>query len=302
VEKYATHTGRHNKSINFAPIAATPEYREFVSVCAELQLADLTGIKDDELKSFWINVYNTLAFHANTVTSLGLQGIPPPDKETGIVDYLIWGKLGYVINGQKFCLHDILNGMLRGNQKAPKRKLKSAISTHDPRAQFVTKFDPRIHFALFSSAKASAAVGAFGRNLEFELQTATEGFLAEEVIADAARKELLLPKVFYYYGRDFGKNEAAVLKWIAEFLPIPRREELEAMTKQKISLRYNRHDWDLNNLVSGESIGPSEDSEEEYISSLSEADNSPSTVHPVTGLPGTSPVTKRRSGYAVKKP
>jgi hypothetical protein len=59
------------------------------------------------------------------------------------------------------------------------------------RVQFAAKLDPRIHFALFSAAKTSSAVGIFsGKTLEKELQQSTEGFLAEEVIINPVKKEV----------------------------------------------------------------------------------------------------------------
>lgn len=69
-------------------------------------------MRDDERVAFFINVYNALSSHANILISSGLHRLPVSDK--GLIDHLVWGSLGYMINGQKYSLHDIKHGILRG--------------------------------------------------------------------------------------------------------------------------------------------------------------------------------------------
>jgi len=210
-------------------------------------------------------------FHANIVVSLGLQGAPSPDK--GVVDYMHWGLLGYLINGYHFSLHDIQHGILRGNRKASRRKIKSTVSTHDPRIQFIPKFDQRVHFAMISGVRAFPAVGVWSsKTIEKDLQTAMTGFLREEVTYDKPKKTVFLPKIFYYYNKDFGKNDTDTIKWIISNLADPMKEELQQMIKHKLTIKFNKFDWDIHN-ASSEDVDPAIEfpSDQEYQPSNSDS-------------------------------
>jgi len=178
--------------------------------------------------------------------SMGLHRFPTSEK--GLVEYLAWGSLGYIINGQKFSLHDIKHGILRGNRKASRRKVKYLISKHDPRAQYILGFDARIHFALISGVNACPAIGIYNhKTLDFELNMAMEGFLYESVMVDKNKKEIIIPKLFYYYNKDFGKNDGSMLKWISDHLVGQKKEDFDVVIKHKFTLVYNKFEWDLSN-------------------------------------------------------
>lgn len=62
------------------------------------------------------------------------------------------------------------------------------------------------------------------------------------------------------------------------------------MMKHKVTVKYNRNDWDLHTLISGESIGKSsEDDDEEYTSSLTES----TSLESMSSTP-SSPMSKRK--------
>eukprot|EP01114_Cavostelium_apophysatum_P010558 TRINITY_DN2442_c1_g1_i1.p1 TRINITY_DN2442_c1_g1~~TRINITY_DN2442_c1_g1_i1.p1 ORF type:complete len:1105 (+),score=306.42 TRINITY_DN2442_c1_g1_i1:300-3317(+) len=245
-----------NVKINFTNVAASSEYYDFTRATQELQRTDLTSLKAEELTAFFINVHNALAVHANVVISVGLHKLPI--SESGMIDHLSWGSLGYIVNGLKYSLHDIKHGILRGNRKAPRRKVKGQLmSKHDPRAQYIlTEFDPRIHFALVSGIAAHPAIGAYsGKDLDAELEMATQGFLQEFVEVEKSKKEITLPKLFYFFNKDFGKTDVSVLRWISDHLPPgEKRDDLEAVAKQKFKLTYQIEDQSesLVNLITGE--------------------------------------------------
>jgi len=202
---------------------------------------------------------------------------------------LTWGRLGYMINFQKFTLLDILHGMLRGNRKASKRKIKYIMSKHDPRAQYITKFDPRIHFAVLSGVMDFPVVGIFNpKTLDAELKQATESFLQEAIDFNKPKKEIIIPKMFHWYNKDFGKNEFSVLKWISEqLLPSQKKEDLDAfLSKGKFNLRYNKYDFEISDT--GTSIT---DSVEISYSDMSSEETSPT----VSENSETSPETKRQN-------
>jgi len=164
----------------------------------------------------------------------------------GVIDYLSWGRFGYVINGQKYTIHDIKYCILRGNKKSSHRKVKCVITSQDPRHQFIVKFDPRIHFALLSNVKACPLVGTFSsKTLDQQLKLATEGYLQEQIILDKLKREIILPRIFYYYGKDFGKNDSSILKWIAIFFTQQMKEDLVALLKHRHTIKFSKADCDI---------------------------------------------------------
>jgi hypothetical protein len=99
------------------------------------------------------------------------------------------------------------------------------LSKHDPRAAFILKADPRVHFALISGAGSGPLVNVFSpKTLEEDLTTVTQGFLQDEIEIDRTTKEITLPKMFYHYPKDFGKNDTAMLNWIYIYLSGPRKD------------------------------------------------------------------------------
>jgi len=271
VEKFTYHSGKTGNALNFSSIGNSAEYKEYVSTSTELQKADLTGMKDEEYKAFFLNIYNALAYHATIAISMGLQGLPTADK--GAIDYLNWGRLGYLINDYRFTLHDIEHGIIRSNQKAPRRKIKQVlISKHDPRVQFIPKFDPRVHFAMVCGVRAFPGIGVWSsKTLEKDLQAATIGFLTEEVTLDKAKKMVYVPKIFYYYNKDFGKNDTETLKWVvSNMADVPLKEELQQMLKGKLTIKFTKYDWDINNASSEASVDPDSVADQEYQTSTSD--------------------------------
>jgi len=235
MDLYASTVSFNGKQIlTFAHLTVSHEYRHFVNTAFELQGVDLSDLKDRELKAFFLNVYNTLFYHTAISISVGLLKVPDND-------YQSWGKTGYIINGQKYSLHDIEHGILRGNRKASKRKIKVLLSKHDPRAKFITSFDPKIYFALVRGSKSNPVIPIFHPlSLDLELQMCSEGMLEDEIEIDKSKNIVTVPKIFYYYGKDFGKNESSIVKWISESMTstCKKKEELESLLSHKISLKY----------------------------------------------------------------
>jgi len=167
--------------------------------------------------------------------------------------------LGYIINDQHYTLSDIEHGILRGNRKATRKKVKQMlISKHDPRVQFIPKFDPRVHFVMISGVRAFPGIGVLSsKTIEKDLQSATVGFLTEEVTFDKTRKTVIIPKIFYYFNKDFGKNDTETLKWVfANLSDGLVKEELQQLIKHKMTIKFNKYDWDINNASSEASADP----------------------------------------------
>eukprot|EP01116_Phalansterium_solitarium_P004885 TRINITY_DN1608_c1_g2_i1.p1 TRINITY_DN1608_c1_g2~~TRINITY_DN1608_c1_g2_i1.p1 ORF type:complete len:1045 (+),score=376.85 TRINITY_DN1608_c1_g2_i1:171-3305(+) len=237
VDKYAPFNGK--KGINFSSAADTEEFRDLMHATLELQAVNLDDLSQAELKAFFLNIYNTLLFHANIAVAAGLASLASSEASA-------WGRLSYRINSHTFSLTDLEHGILRGNKKAPQRKIKSVISKHDPRARYILQPDARIHFALLSGTLSHAPLAIFEpAHIDDALNLAAEAFLQEEVALDKENKKVLLPRIFHYYNRDFGKNDAAMLKWVCERLTGQKRDDLELILRGSVSITFNRYDWDI---------------------------------------------------------
>eukprot|EP00027_Filamoeba_sp_ATCC50430_P018390 CAMPEP_0168576394 /NCGR_PEP_ID=MMETSP0413-20121227/20215_1 /TAXON_ID=136452 /ORGANISM="Filamoeba nolandi, Strain NC-AS-23-1" /LENGTH=866 /DNA_ID=CAMNT_0008610049 /DNA_START=313 /DNA_END=2913 /DNA_ORIENTATION=- len=263
VDKYAAYTGKGG--LSFANVANAPEYAEFMGIAHELQKVSLTGLSQDELKSFFLNIYNTLVFHSQIVICMGILKLPnsSPSSQQGIVvEELTWGRLGYIIDNNKFSLHEILHCILRGNRKAPKRKGIKLFSKHDPRLVYsLQALDPRIHFALINGHRSSTPIAVFSsETIEADLKFVTENFLDAEVEVDKINKELILPRVIDIYFSDFGKSDAVVVKWMQENAGPNVKEDLNIVFSHKLNMKikYSVYDWDLCSAIISQAEEPAE--------------------------------------------
>jgi len=269
IDKYGSYKGEHG--IDFSAIGHTTEYCHYITTSLELQKVELTGMTDDELKVFFINIYNALVYHANIVIAMGWLKLPSLDK--GGTEYNAWGRIGYTINGQNYSLHDIEHGMLRGNRRAHKRKIKSVVTKHDPRAPYIVKFDPRIHFALLSGVRSCPPIMFFSpKTIDMELSLATEGFLQAEVGVDNLNKQIILPKVFYYYKQDFGKTDSEMLQWITDHMQGDHKMNFEIMVSHKCFIKYSEDDWNMR-MGFGESASKGEQLESSELDIRESRDN-----------------------------
>lgn len=85
-----------------------------------------------------------------------------------------------------------------------------------------------------------------------------ENFLDAEVEVDKINKELILPRVVDIYFSDFGKNDAAVVKWIQDnagphvkevyiWREISHVQDLNIVFSHKLAMKikYSMYDWEL---------------------------------------------------------
>ena len=240
VDRYSVFNA-HKRRIHFLnSVIFTNEYYQLINCTWELQTLDISKLNENEVKVFFTNIYNTLIYHINIVVCCGLVKL-------GNNDYLTWGKYGYIIGGQKYSLLDIEHGILRGNRKLSKRKIKVIISKADPRIKSVFNFDPRIHFVLnrFGTFSSTSIPILNPSQLDSQLQSITESVLCEEISIDRQKNIVIVPKFFAYYLKDFGKNESGLLKWISIYLKDKKKEDLEFIINHKYTLKYQEYDWDL---------------------------------------------------------
>jgi hypothetical protein len=242
-----------------------------LSKCITHSQVDLTSLDEAELKSFFINVYNSLVIHALIIFGPATNAISRNS---------FFNNVYYNIGGFKFSLSDIEHGILRANQPPPiEKSVRVRFQKNDPRLAFMLpKLDPRIHFALVCGARSCPAIRVFSpENVEMALTWASEGFCAEETFIDTEKKKVVLSQLFNWYRKDFGDTNENVLRWISRHLPEEKQALLEEHNAFKtFSVSYSEYDWDMNHRYD-RSEG------DDFKVNLSDASGSTSLIAPATG-------------------
>lgn len=200
------------------------ELDSYLKILAE---TDPQGLSREGQLAFWINAYNAFT------VKLILRRYP---KLESIRDFWgPWKKKDWVVHGKKMSLDDIEHGTIRADFQ-----------------------DPRIHAAVNCASKSCPDLlsEAFvPSRLEAQLDGALRGFLAdsekglkfgvEKGYLYGSSKVLRLSKIFDWYGKDFGSNQAEVLEALAPYFPAAAQDFWKTH-QEEISVKYLGYDWTLN--------------------------------------------------------
>jgi GH15 family glucan-1,4-alpha-glucosidase len=215
-------------------------YEEYVRLSYALKKMDLSELKSrQEQIAFWINLYNVIVIHG--VVELGIR-----DSVKEVRGF--FKRIRYQIGDMFFSPDDIEHGILRGNShpySSPFRLFKR----HDKRLNYTIKpVDPRIHFALVCASASCPPIDVYtAENLDRELTIAGETFLNTSGIKlDKKRFHASLSKIFKWYGRDFGKTQAEILRFIAPYLYDKDDSKFLEEHAENIKVDYQDYDWRLN--------------------------------------------------------
>ncbi|MFT7679390.1 MAG: hypothetical protein ACI8QC_003391 [Planctomycetota bacterium] len=115
---------------------------------------------------------------------------------------------------------------------------------------------PRFKDARMHAAINCASIGCPPIRAEAYVATKLDKQLAEQVSVwlgdalrnqyDAAAKKVKISKIFDWFEKDFGKNDAAVLAWIAKHGPAATVAWMK--DGRGIKLSYLKYDWKLNDV------------------------------------------------------
>jgi len=214
------------------------QWREFSIATAELQQAQLDKISPESRLSFWINVYNLLAIHANARFDL---------HPTSLKDYIQFSrKAKYQIGSFVYSLLEIEYIILKSKLKVPQQikdlKLEefNQIGSSDPRWSFgISKADPRINFLLSIGTVDSPPITIIYSNCIFDqLERATRNFL-QGMTVNKANKEILVPSQLSWWYQDFAKKKEKVLKSLVEYLS----PEQKIVIGEKYQLHFKDYNW-----------------------------------------------------------
>ena len=126
----------------------------------------------------------------------------------------------------------------------------------DPRAVHVIEQpDPRIHFALVCASSSCPPIEVYGADsLEEDLDVSARTFLNATVQLDREKKQIRLPKVFQWYGDDFGENETDYIRFVAQYMFRDKDRQFLEEEALNLAVDYLDYDWRLNRNEIGEQV------------------------------------------------
>ena len=182
---------------------------------------------DDEIKAFWINIYNGF-------TQYYLKKDPEQYKTRG----KFFQAKQINVGGYKWSLDQIEHDLLRRSKiKWSLGYLNKIFVEKRIKKLRVDHLDYRLHFALNCGAKSCPPIAFYDPNhLNTQLDVATKSYLTGEAEYDAAKNKLYLPAIMGWFRRDF-KGKKNMLKLVKKLGIVP-------MDKFP-NISFKKYDWNL---------------------------------------------------------
>ncbi len=209
--------------VDYDAFAASEAFDEYLEL---LNQTDPASLSRNSQLALWLNAYN-----AWTIELINLhderESIRNINKTLGLAIKGPWTQPLAEVGGVTYTLDDIEHGIIRKEFN-----------------------DPRIHFALVCAAVSCPPLrreAYIGRRLNDQLNDQSKRFLLEfpeKNRVDLDEETVYLTKVFDWYARDFGRNDAEITRYLARFFPPGPERTLLASGKARI--RFTDYDWALN--------------------------------------------------------
>jgi hypothetical protein len=215
-------------------------YKQHEVLSYGLKQADLLCLRTrEEAIAFWVNLYNVIVIHG--VVELGIR-----DSVKEVRNF--FRRVQYQIGDMFFNPDDIEHGILRGNRPPPNALFKQFGNKDKRNAYSITPIDPRIHFALVCASSSCPPIAVYtAEKLDKELTIAGESFLnggGLQVKRDI--NSVSLSRIFKWYGGDFGKSTAEMLRFVARFVYDAADREFLFQHADTVTVTYQDYDWGLN--------------------------------------------------------
>jgi len=241
-----SHMSADGAKVDYSKIATSPKFEDYCNIAALLKYIDPTLFSEDQRKAFFINIYNSLTVHA-MVHQARTGSLPDSPKEVPG----FWKLHCYQIGESIYTLDEIEHGVLRANKGHPSAG-REEFGQADHRLKVALKtLDPRIHFALNCGALSCPPIRIYtGDKIDRQLQQATQSFLVQEVTVvkkGGEQFEVVMSKLFLWYGADFGTNHREMLEWVAKNFGDSNGAILEALQGQ-FHVTFKDYDWASNLL------------------------------------------------------
>ncbi len=172
--------------------------------------------------AFWINAYN-----AATIRGI-LREYPTTsirNHTARLFGYNIWKDLKLYVGGTPISLHDIEHERLR------------------------TMSEPRIHFAIVCASISCPRLlneAYLPDRVDQQLESNAKDFFSRQrnFRFDRSQQRFELSSILKWFAEDFGSNQSAQLKRIADWLPSKESQRIASLGKGNIT--YLDYDWGLN--------------------------------------------------------
>jgi hypothetical protein len=215
-------------------------YQDFLKLSNNLKTMDPAVLaRREERIAFWINLYNVIVIHG--VIALGIR-----DSIKEVWNF--FRRVYYQIGKYVFSPDDIEHGILRSNRR-PTYSLFRRFRSRDPRLNFIVEpLDPRLHFTLVCGSSSCPFIDVYTpENLEEELTMASQTFInSGGAVLDRSRQSISLSRIFKWYARDFGADQAERLRFIARYLDNKQDRAFIQDHADALKVTYQSYDWRLN--------------------------------------------------------
>ena len=216
-----------------AGLQASTERARVAACLAELEAFDLQRVAIPAQTAFWLNVFNAVVLR-DSAELAGAAGV----RAVGA----FFERARLKVGAFEYSLDDIEHGLLRGN--LPKYGARRApMQRDDPRLAYMPlAYDERMHFAMFSVARSSPPLNAFGAGrLDAELEDATARYLQRHVRVESEGAVVVLPRQFQWYAADFGGERNALNFALARL--DDEAVDLVDRRRGRVKVRYAEFDW-----------------------------------------------------------
>jgi len=210
--------------VDYDAFAKAPAFPKYLEALAAARVDRMS--KDDRL-AFWINVYN-----AYTIALINKHNERESIRNINMFLGLVKGKGPWkeeIVRaaGRTLTLDDVEHKIIRVEFK-----------------------EPRIHMALVCAAISCPPLRTEayeGPRLNAQLQDQTRTFLRErqtENRLDLGNSVIHLSAIFDWYREDFGKTDAAILRFVAPYFD--GEGERSAFKDSRLKIEFTTYDWSLN--------------------------------------------------------
>ncbi len=176
---------------------------------------------NDEIRSYWINTYNTLVLHA-VLEVWPLDSVR--DIKLSMTSKLVPGK-GFFYD-REVTVGGLKTNLLKLENNIIRKQIK----------------DPRIHFAL-NCASGSCPALRPSDWADDDLDAATRDFINDPANVAVKAEKVWLSRIFKWYKKDFPQELYGYLQAYAEE---ELHQQLETATRQKYGRKYFAYGWELN--------------------------------------------------------
>jgi hypothetical protein len=208
-----------HKKDNMSSVMKTRIFKKFVLLVTKLQKVDLFKMSEEERRIFFVNIHNVLLVH-----SYILFGFPKTQSE-----YEILLDKSYRIGSWPFSIR-LMRNIALGH-------LPFHIPADLPRQYLDLQSDPLVHFCIFTGNNQSPCIRSYTKD-DFEEMSEQQAqqYILDHVILSKEFKEVLLPRFFETYFKDFGGKKSEFIRNLSDYFDKQDREWLKSNSKDIVLL------------------------------------------------------------------